>query len=410
MERETRAGASARFTFARGNAAKLLSAPLYALGTLASLVVPRRGDRWVFGSGSGLGEGALPLALHVRATDPGARVLWLAADERERQAALALGLPSALRSTWRGFRATLRAGVIVITHGFGDVNRFGTRGAFVVQLWHGIPLKKIQLDSPVTFTSSLAPAALLRTLYRRSAAAIDLLPAASETSAARLRTAFGLPAGRVVVTGDPRDDTVLRPDGARDLLESALGPLADSQVLLYAPTWRDGASDPGVPSASEWTAIADYLERSNSLLALRPHPHGIGDYERGTTVSPRIRMLPSRVVGDLNRVLPGVDVVITDYSSVAYDFALTARPIVFFARDVAEYVAARGLYEPYEEFSGGHTVSNWEGVIRQLDDAAALGGLREHSSRLAQRHHAYRDGRNTERVYTEIAARLRGQE
>ena len=49
------------FDFARGNARKLLSLPLYALGVVASIAVPRRRDRWVFGSGPGVGEGALEL-------------------------------------------------------------------------------------------------------------------------------------------------------------------------------------------------------------------------------------------------------------------------------------------------------------------------------------------------------------
>ena len=137
------------FTFAAGNARKVAALPLYALGAIASLVTRRRDDVWVFGSGSGLGEGAL--ALYDHAADRAITRVWLASTVRELEAARARGMTAALKHSWRGFRLTLRAGVITITHGFGDVNRFGTLGAFVVQLWHGIPLKRIQLDSPVTF-------------------------------------------------------------------------------------------------------------------------------------------------------------------------------------------------------------------------------------------------------------------
>ena len=48
----------------------------------------------------------------------------------------------------RGFWLTARAGVVVITHGFGDVNRYAVSDAFIVQLWHGIPLKRISSTSP----------------------------------------------------------------------------------------------------------------------------------------------------------------------------------------------------------------------------------------------------------------------
>jgi CDP-glycerol glycerophosphotransferase (TagB/SpsB family) len=387
----------------------LLSLPLYALGRLASVFVRRRDELWVFACGSGLGEGALALYRHVRAVDPARRLVWLARDRDELARARGLGLTAVLRSGWRGLRTTLRARVVVVTHGLGDANRFGTHGAFIVQLWHGIPLKRIQLDSPVTFRGAL-PARMLRALYRRNTSSIGLVPAASEVSAARLRSAFGLPRSRVVVTGDPRDDVVLSPaDSARALLARGIGDYGSDRVILFAPTWRDGEADPVVPGAAEWEQIAAFLEASDSVLVLRPHPHGVGDYRAGVTVSPRIRMLPAGVQNDVNPVLPAVDVLVTDYSSIAFDFALLGRPIAFLAPDAAEYTATRGLYEPYREFSGGSEVATWAALLALLDDRASLDRLAGHAVHLAEGHHEYHDGRNTERVYAELLTRLGGQ-
>lgn len=397
------------FTFARGNATTLLSLPFYALGRLAGLFVRRREALWVFACGSGLGEGALALYRHARAADPALRLVWLARDRDELERALELGLTAVLRSGWRGFRMTLRARVIVVTHGLGDANRFGTHGAFIVQLWHGIPLKKIQLDSPVTFRGVL-PTRMLRALYRRNTARLGLVPAASEVSAARLRTAFGLPDSRVVVTGDPRDDVVLGPSGpARALLAEGIGDYGSARIILFAPTWRDGDADPVVPDATEWEAIAAFLEASDSVLVLRPHPHGVGDYRAGAAVSARIRMLSADVQNDINPVLPAVDVLLTDYSSIAFDFALLGRPIAFLAPDAESYAATRGLYEPYGEFSGGSEVTTWSELLALLADDDALTRLAGHAVHLAATHHEYRDGRNTERVYAELLTRLGGQ-
>ncbi|MEO7147937.1 MAG: CDP-glycerol glycerophosphotransferase family protein [Terrimesophilobacter sp.] len=397
------------FTFAKGNATKLLSAPLYALGALASAVVPRRKNLWIFGCGSGVGEGALSLYRLAGNADPDLTLVWLAGSRRELHDAHAAGLHAVLRSSWRGFRLTLRAHVIVITHGFGDVNRFGTRGGFVVQLWHGIPLKRIQLDSPVTFRSRFVPGALLRALYRRQSAGISLLPAASEVSAQRLRTAFSLPSDRVVVTGDPRDDSVLGDRGeARARLADILGTPLDSHtpVELYAPTWRDGEPDPCIPNAQEWAAIAEHLEGTGGLFLLRPHPHSVGAYDAGPALSPRIRMLTSQVAQDLNPLLPAIDLVITDFSSVAYDFALTGRPIAFLAPDVTHYVSTRGLYEKYGDFTGRTEVATWQGLLDLLSDEAAVSRLAQHASGLADRHHRYCDGNNTSRVFAIILSRV----
>ncbi|MET1043059.1 MAG: CDP-glycerol glycerophosphotransferase family protein [Microbacteriaceae bacterium] len=406
------------FTFSAGNAAKLLSVPLYALGALATLVVPRRANLWAFGSGSGVGEGALELMRTVTAADPQARAVWMARNSADLERAEQLRIPAVLKDSWRGFRLTLRSRVLVVTHGFGDVNRFAARGGFIVQLWHGIPLKRIQLDAPVTFSAPRPLRRLLRALYHRAAQGIDLMPAASELAAGRLRTAFGLPADRVVVTGDPRDDALTggtdseRRAAADTLLRSKLRLDGSPRVVLFAPTWRDGGVDPSVPSAADWALIDVWLQHTNSVLVVRPHPHSVGDYAAGTGVSNRILLLHSSRQNDITPVLPAVDVLITDYSSVAYDFALTGRPIFFLAPDVAEYTASRGLYEPYETFSGGREATSWSELVSVLSRAESDAQFRDdvlaHTEHLRSSHHAYADGRNTERVYAEILDRLAG--
>lgn len=404
-----------RFTFARGNAMRLISLPLYGLGRLVGLVVRRQPGLWVFGCGSGVGEGALALYRFARDADPSLRLVWLTRDSADLERARELGIPAIPRDGWRGFWTTLRAQVIVMTHGYGDVNRYGVHGGFVVQLWHGIPLKRIQLDSAVTFHTPFLPDAVFRRAYRRAARAIRVMPAASEVSAGRLRTAFGLPHDRVVVTGDPRDDVLLRgteesrSHSARSLLEAALGHPFDreTRVLLFAPTWRDGLADPGIPTPEDWPQIATFLDATTSVLLLRPHPHGVGDYREGTRFSERIRMLDSSLVVDVTPILPAISVLITDFSSIAFDFALTERPIAFLAPDAGQYAQTRGLYEPYREFSGGTDVRSWPELLALLTDPSAMDGLRKHAVGLATRVHDFHDGRNTHRVYEQIMIRLR---
>ena len=144
-------------------------------------------------------------------------------------------------------------------------------------------------------------------------------------------------------------------------------------------------------------------------VRVRPHPHSVGDYGFGPGVSPRIRMLPASAQGDINSVLPAVDLLVTDYSSIAFDFALLARPIAFLAPDVDHYTATRGLYEPYRGFSGGTEVRTWSELLTLIGEPAALDRLADHAGHLADTHQKYRDGRNTERVYEELLTRLGGQ-
>lgn len=401
------------FTFAKGNARKLVSVPLYGLGKLASLVVPRKANAWVFGSGSAGGEGALALLHEVRRCQPSIQAVWVVSSPAQREMARTNHIRWVDRSSLRGFWCTLRASTIVLTHGFGDVNRFGIFGAFIVQLWHGIPLKKLHLDTEVTLRAKRGFGGVLRRMYRSGGKATSLFVVASETVGLRIRSAFGLDAANIAPIGDPRDDTLIHADSKAS--RSAVFELLaleedDSRLVLYAPTWRDGETDPAVPSGDEWQAIAKWATAMDARLIVRAHPLGVGAYEAG--VSDRIHLLSSDLCADVTPLLGAFDALITDYSSIAFDYSLSGGPIIWFAPDLASYQASRGFYESYESVTEGAFVTHWPAVLESTtsvfcdDDVRAANGAR--TERLANRLFAHRDGNSSTRVLQEILQR-RGQ-
>ncbi|MBL3698295.1 CDP-glycerol glycerophosphotransferase family protein [Leucobacter luti] len=408
---------TAGFTFAQGNLAKLLALPKYLLSFLVAWCVPRAANRWVFGSGIGVGEGALAVAHALQLDDPEAEISWIVGDDAEADAARHHGFTPVLRHGWAGYWATLRAGQLVVTHGLGDVNRFGVMGGRVIQLWHGAPLKRLHLDSPVT-TAVRGPApvrAVLRRMYLAGAREVDLYVAGSPLAADRLRSAFKVDPGKVRVLGDPRDDAVAQQAAdpalaaaARLAIDAALGAdgrIAGSRaVVLYAPTWRDGAPDPAVPTSAEAASIAAELARLDAHLVIRPHPLGHGAYE--AFAGERIHLLGAEVVRDMTPLLGGIDTVITDYSSIALDYSLLGRPIVWFAPDLASYTAHRGLYEPLEVTSGGRVEHDWAGVLRRLGElgegSAARRAAESETRALAARFHAHPEGGAATRVLAAI--------
>lgn len=413
----------ASFSFGAGNAAKLARLPLYAAGRIATLLVPRTSDEWVFGCAVGIADGALAL-WDVAAAD-GRPAVWLVGSGQEATDAAARGIPSIPKHSLRGFWRTARARVVVVTHGFGDVNRYAVSGALVVQLWHGIPLKRIGLDSPETtrlpgFAAHVPGArllqALLATLYRGAARRIAVLPAASHLVRGRLESAFGLRDAQVPVTGEPRVDVLSRGTAAqrraaaRELIEAAAGPIDDgTRAILYAPTWRDGAADPAVPTTEEWRALIEVLTRQDAVLLVRSHPLGAGEYVPPTPTE-RVRSLGSGLVADVTPLLPGLDALVTDYSSLAFDASLVPLPVLFLAPDVGPYAHRRGFYGTYADVAGGDWSTGWRQCTDQLDallgDDAARDALLDRSRELDARVHAFRDGGNTLRVYRAILAGL----
>lgn len=409
----------AKFTFATGNAQALRRIPLYLIGAIVTLIVPRTDRIWVFGSGIGPGEGALPLLRLARARfGPELRLVWLASTPAELATARELGLDAVRKLSAQGFWLTLRARVQVVTHGQGDVNRYAARGGLLVQLWHGIPLKRLHLDSPAALAApSRAARFVVQRGYRAVGRQIGIFPVSSERIVGRICSAFGLTRDQVAVLGDPRNDVLLRgtPEqrrrDARARLEAALGPLTAGPVVMYAPTWREGAPDPAQPDDATWRDIGAWLERVDGTLIVRIHPLGLGDYRRGAALSPRVRLLDSERMNDVTAALPALDHLVTDYSSMAYDVSLTDATIVFLAADVTTYLETRGLYEPYHEFTGGRHVATWPHALQRLDELvrgepAALAAARAHLRWLREEHFDHLDGRAAERVLDEIMRRL----
>lgn len=413
----------ASFSFGAGNAAKLARIPLYVAGRVATLVLPRSHDEWVFGCGAGIGDGAL--ALWHRVAADGHPAVWLVGSDGEAADAAARGIPHIKRMSWRGFWRTARARVVVVTHGFGDVNRYAVSGAYIAQLWHGIPLKRIGLDSAETLRSSILPRSrvlrrLLGAMYRATTRQIDLLPAASPLVRGRLESAFGLSDAHVPVTGEPRVDvlSVGTPDErvvhAREVLASVgLTVSGDTRLILYAPTWRDGEPDPAIPAPAQWRRLITLLEAHDAVLLVRSHPLGAGDYEPPFETD-RVRPLGSSRLRDATPVLPALAALITDYSSMAFDAALVPLPVLYLAPDVEAYARRRGFYGRFTDVAGSDAGFTWDDTIDQLDavlaDPAARAARVARSAALSEHVHTYRDGQNTARVYRAIlnGARLQG--
>ncbi|WDG16900.1 CDP-glycerol glycerophosphotransferase family protein [Microbacterium sp. Clip185] len=408
----------ASFSFGDGNAKKLLAIPLYAAGRALTLLVPRARGRWVFGSAAGIADGALALWHETAAR--GHRAVWLIRTEEQARDAASRGIPHVRADSLRGLWLTARAEVVVVTHGFGDVNRYAVSGSYLVQLWHGIPLKRIGIDSPETLRSSLLPSSrlvrgLLACMYRSATRRIRLLPAASHLVRGRLESAFSLDDSRVPVVGEPRVDVLSRGsaaerrESARGQLESLLGPLGDDRLVLYAPTWRDGDEDPAIPTAADWVRITAVLDEHDARLIVRPHPLGAGEYAPPSGAE-RVHLLGSEVLADVTPVLAGMDLLVTDYSSLAYDSSLVPLPVVYFAPDVDDYARRRGFYGTYADVAGTDVAADWEAALAQIaavlsDDDVRRARL-ESARRLDAVMHAHRDGRNAERVYRAIMAAI----
>ncbi len=102
---------------------------------------------------------------------------------------------------------------------------------------------------------------------------------------------------------------------------------------------------------------------------------------------------------DVNDLLFAVDLLITDYSSIVFEFSTLGRPMLFFAYDLDEYIATRDFYVPFETFVPGRIVTTFE----ELLDAIRRDDYEAHKvAAFAARHFAHLDGGSTDRVIDEL--------
>ncbi len=235
-------------------------------------------------------------------------------------------------------------------------------GQLYYQTWHGTPLKRIAHDRPhLDF---------FNWHHRRQLLVArdgwDFLLSQSPECTEFLSSAFRY-SGPVMEVGYPRNDILASEAGreVRDRVRAHFGIPEDATVVLYAPTWRDNAR---VGRVFDKVLYLDPLEVvssvENSYLLVRGHYNSVGAAEDRTGSE---RVLDVTRYPDIADLYLAADVLVTDYSSVFFDFAITDKPMVFLAPDLEAYRDEnRGFYLDYHETAPGPICLTTAEVVEEI--------------------------------------------
>ncbi|MEX2184048.1 MAG: CDP-glycerol glycerophosphotransferase family protein [Chloroflexota bacterium] len=256
-------------------------------------------------------------------------------------------------------------------------------GTTVVQVWHAVgALKRFGWDAhrPVADPER-------RFLHRH----YDWVVCSAEASRAAYAAAFRTPAERVVPLGAPRIDGLvdeLRLAGVRGRLLDAYPEMRDRRVVLYAPTFRGRGIGKQAADGLDAIALRAALP-ADHLLVLKTHPN----LDPATTPTAGFDLVVDPLT-DLNDLLAVTDVLVTDYSSSIFEWALLRRPLVLLVPDLATYERDPGMYLDYRTQLIGVQVVDTAGVADAVmtarPDAAAWDAF-------IDRHLGVVDGRAAER-------------
>lgn len=258
------------------------------------------------------------------------------------------------------------------------------RRTTTIQTWHGTPLKKLGTDIQ-TVAIPGRTTAQYHADFVTAANRWDYLIAPNQYSLDIFKRAFGY-RGRFLPIGYPRNDVLYTHDEPADLaqLRARLLPGVTGPVVTYAPTWRDDAAvRPGVYRFDLPFDLGDFFRHvpATTHLIIRPHylvknQVDIRGYED------RVSVLAETDIAELYLIS---DLLITDYSSVMFDYANLQRPQLFFAYDLAHYRdQLRGFYFQYDAQSlPGPLVTTAPAFYHQLDQWAEHGGFPDHAQQQA---------------------------
>ncbi len=332
-----------------------------------------------YGRSTGCNPGAIDRELAVRA--PGVTRYWSVTD-------LSVAVPDGAIAVVEGspewWRARGAARLLVVNDWLR--RRFVRKqGQRVIQTWHGTPLKRLALHRP-----GFDPRRMLAVF--RESRRWDVLLAQNPYAERVLRKAYAFLNRPIWVDGYPRNDVLTTGDSSA--VRARLGIAPNETVLLYAPTWRDDRAE-----MVDFVDPESLAQQADAVVLVRGHSRTI-TYGRDQSGA---RVIDVTGYPDTAELMLAADALITDYSSVMFDFSVTGKPMYFLVPDLEHYRGElRGFYFDLGERAPGPLVRSQAELLEALQDAGAIARYAERYVAWQEQFNGRDDGAASARVVSRI--------
>jgi CDP-glycerol glycerophosphotransferase (TagB/SpsB family)/glycosyltransferase involved in cell wall biosynthesis len=277
----------------------------------------------------------------------------------------------------------------------------------VIDTWHGFPLKNMFYTDPHYFNKNS-----IATYWRQ----IDYLISYSDLYSQIINKSIKTDPDNFVITGSPRNDFLFNQHISRNILLKLLGKVDHGQkFIFYMPTFRNNDllnknSSSNLFGFKDFNLdkLENFLEENNFELIVKLHPIYKKKFNDILFNCSRINMYPENEANkefvDVYEVLSATDILITDYSSVYFDYLLLDKPIIFSIADLNEYQKERGFcLEPFNDWTPGPKIYTQE----QLQNEIIFYDKEKYCLKrrnVKNKVHQYFDGNSSERVWNFISS------
>lgn len=366
---------------------------LNSIFALVSLFIKRDDNLWVVGGwfGKRFADNS-SCFFSFLSKNTSYRAIWITKSAKIVENLRSQGLEVYRSWEMRGIWFSLKAKYHIVDQGPSDINPFTSFGAVKLNLWHGFPLKRIGelIDSPRFNLHKIKERVLKIPLLRYTITMMlseaswnnMLFLSTSEFASELYEKAFALPKERMIVANYPRNEYLL---GKIEVISYNLkqGELINKflqlkkdghRIISYFPTFRDTGEDSffGTQNPHEVLAFLERLSEMRAIVVCKFH------YAVNIFGSKAVDAIPQKLdnlimLDDKMDIYPFMklsDILITDYSSVFFDFLWLERPIVFYPYDLDSYKTLdRGLIFDYEKMTPGPKAYRIQDLLKILCEA-----------------------------------------
>lgn len=250
--------------------------------------------------------------------------------------------------TLKYFRTALRARVWVTNSETERGLNFRGKNTYYVNTWHGTPIKKLGRDYYEHIGNGKS----------RRKHNVDVMTAQGDFDVAVLGGAFGMSSDKFIKCGLPRNDELLESDGetVREI-RHRLGIPNGKRVILYAPTYREYETDGGYNRVLHLPFDTDMWQRKlggEYCVLFRVH-YDVAEYGDMTRNG---FVYDVSDYDSLNDLIKAADILISDYSSIFFDFSVTGKPMFRYTYDYDTYAEKRGVYFDIRKYISGSDNEN----------------------------------------------------
>ena len=300
--------------------------------------------------GKTVGDSPLAIMLELSTRKTGLELFYVVSSEAQRDPENCQKL---VYGSAKWVRALATAKYIVSNNNLPEF--FEKReGQCYLQTWHGTPLKRLGRD-----TTNAAASSHYISSMNREAASWDYLVSPSPYCTEILPRALGFE-GQILESGYPRNDALTGEKSKRDAIRSLLGVSAAEKLVLYAPTWRDSKRT----LTGAWAGVNFFEAKLPSGFRMMFRGHNNTHSAHKSDLAGEA--IDVTTYPNINDLYLAADVLVTDYSSVMFDFSITGKPMAFLAPDLDDYKKNRGFYFDFEADAPGPIFVSSADLVKAL--------------------------------------------